>query len=84
LTFKGDTLVLNYTTAKNGSLRVEVQGDDGKPLKGLLLRYCQPLEGDQIEQAVRWRGGSLKGLSGKPIRLLFELRGADLYSLRFR
>ena len=84
LIFKGDSLVLNFTTAEKGNLRVEVQGDDGKPLKGLSLDECRPLEGDQIEQPVRWRGGSLKGLSGKPVRLLFELRGADLYSLRFR
>ena len=84
LIFKGDSLVLNFTTAEKGNLRVEVQGDDGKPLKGLALQYCLPLGGDQIEQTVRWRGGSLEGLSGKPVRLLFELRGADLYSLRFR
>ena len=84
LIFKGDSLVLNFTTAEKGSLRVEVQGNDGKPLKGLSLDDCQLLEGDQIEQPVRWRGGSLEGLSGKPVRLLFELRGVDLYSLRFR
>ena len=84
LTFKGDSLVLNFTTSEKGNLRVEVQGEDGKPLKGLSLDDCRPLEGDQIEQPVRWRGGSLEGLSGKPVRLLFELRGADLYSLRFR
>jgi hypothetical protein len=85
LTFSGDQLVVNYQAAEKGSLRVEVQrGCDGKPIKGLSLADCLPLEGDEIEQSIRWRGGSLKGLSGKSVRLLFELRGADLYSLRFR
>ena len=84
LTFIGDRLVLNFTTAEKGSLRVEVQGEDGKPLKGLSLADCQPPKGDQVDQPVRWRGGSLKGIAGTPVRLLFELQGADLYSLRFR
>ena len=39
----------------------------------------------QIEHAVTWKQGStVEGLAGKPVRLRFVLKSADLYSIRFR
>jgi hypothetical protein len=83
LIFQGDKLQLNFTTAEKGSLRVEVQRVDGTPIDGLALSDCQLLAGDEIAGAVRWRKATLDGLAGRPVRLLFELKQADLYSLRF-
>ena len=48
--------------------------------------------GDEIEHTVRWAPSHAKATSdkplarieGKPVRLRFVMKGADLYSLRFR
>ncbi len=85
LTFKGKELELNFAAGAGGEMRVEIQDAAGKPLPGFGLDDCQQLVGDQIEQVVKWSGGSdLSKLAGKAVRLRFALRDADLYSIRFR
>jgi hypothetical protein len=38
-----------------------------------------------IERVATWKGGSdVSELNGKPVRLRFGMKGADLFSLRFR
>lgn len=81
LTFAGTTLSLNIIS--QGDTRVELQGPDGQPLPGFGLNDCTPIRGDNVAHAVAWKGGSLKALAGKPVRVRFELREADLYSLQF-
>jgi hypothetical protein len=84
LTFQGQKLVLNYSTSAAGDVRVEVQGADGKVLPGFALFDCPEIYGDQIERTVAWKGGpDLGRLAGKPVRLRFVMRDADLYALRF-
>jgi hypothetical protein len=40
--------------------------------------------GDEIEGRVNWHGGGDEsGLAGKPVRLRFALKDADLYAFRF-
>jgi hypothetical protein len=40
--------------------------------------------GDSLERQVTWKtGGDLGSLAGKPVRLRFVLRDADLYALQF-
>jgi hypothetical protein len=39
--------------------------------------------GDQLRAEIRWPGRDLAELKGKPIRLRFHLRDADLYSFWF-
>ena len=85
LRFQGNRLVLNYRAGPGGQVRVEIQDPAGKPIDGLSLADCSPLQADCLEQAVAWKGGSDLGhLAGKPIRLRIELRSADVFSLRFR
>ena len=85
LVFKGKELVMNFATSTAGSIRVEIQGEDGTPLDGYSLESCPEIYGDAIEEVVAWEGGSDVGkLAGKPVRLRFELKDADLYSVRFR
>ena len=51
---------------------------------GFRLRDCEPLVGDHIERAVRWKGGRSVGeFAGKRVRLRCVLEDGDLYSLRF-
>ena len=57
LVFAGSTLVVNFATSAAGSLRVEIQTDDGKPIEGFTLEDCPEIYGDQIEHAVACRAG---------------------------
>ena len=85
LTFQGRELVVNYATSAIGDVRVEIQDIDGKPIDGFKLDQCPEIFGDEIEHVVTWQGGKdVSRLSGRPIRLRFVLKDADLYSLRFR
>ena len=84
LTFKGKTLSLNVATSAAGSVRVEIQHPDGKPVPGFSLKDCPANFGDAIEHKLVWNGNpDLGKLTGKPVRLRFVLNDADLYSFRF-
>lgn len=85
LTFEGSELIVNYSTSAAGSLRVEMQDADGSPLPGFGLDASQELFGDSLERRIRWKGDpGLEDHAGKPVRLRFVLRDADVYSFRFR
>ena len=81
VTFAGAKLALNLVS--KGGTRVELQDANGKPLPGFTLEDCTPVMGDAITHAVVWKGGGLSGLAGKPVRLCFELKDADLYAFQF-
>ena len=84
VTFSGKSLTLNYAAQKGGSVRVELQSADGKPIPGFTLSDCKPLTGDEVSQTVEWKSGSdVSGLAGKPVRVRFSLKNADVYSLQF-
>ena len=84
LTFVGDKLTLNFATSAAGDIRIEIQDADGAPIPGFTLDDCPPVFGDAIERTVTWKDGNEVGkLAGKPVRLRFVLRDADLYSFRF-
>jgi hypothetical protein len=85
LTFEGRQLVLNFSTSAAGSIRVEIQDADGKPVEGRALADCPEVFGDTLERVVGWKAGNdLGSLAGKPVRLRFALKDVDLYSIRFR
>ena len=70
LIFTGDELVMNFSTSAAGSVQVEIQDAEGKPLERFTLSHCPQIYGDALEQVVRWKGGSDLGkLAGRPIRL---------------
>lgn len=85
LRFSGNELVLNYATSAAGGIRVEVQDGKGEPIPGRSLDDCPEIIGDEIERVVRWKDGPALGrLQGTVVRLRFVMKGADLYSIRFR
>ena len=92
LIFHGDNLVLNFATSAAGSIRLEIQDTQGNPLPGFALEESPLIWGDEIEHTVGWERTHAKATSdkplariaGKPIRLRFVMKDADLYSLRFR
>jgi hypothetical protein len=85
LSFAGRELVLNVSTSAAGSVRVEIQDADGQPLPGYSLAEAVEIIGDSVERVVAWNSSvDLSALAGRPIRLRFVMKDADLYSLRFR
>ena len=77
-------LRINFATSAAGSIRCEIQDENGNPIPGYTFDDCDELYGDSLDHPVRWNGASeLKPLVGKPIHLHFELKDADLFSLRF-
>ena len=85
LVFAGKELVINYSTSAGGRLRVEIQDKDSKPVSDFTFADCPDIVGDEIEHVVKWKSGSdVSDLAGKPVRLRFMMKDADLFSLRFR
>lgn len=83
-TYRGDHLVLNYSTSGAGEIRVELQDDSGRPLPGYTLADCDVLIGDRIDGVVSWHGQrSVARYMNKPVRLRFEMVDADIYSFGF-
>ena len=91
LIFSGTSLVLNYSTSAYGSIRIEIQDLNGRPIPGFLLEESPLIFGDKIAGAVPWKfpqgrtdRSPLARLAGKPVRLRFVLRDADIFSLQFK
>jgi hypothetical protein len=84
LIFSGSQLSLNYATSAAGSLKVEIQDADGTPIPGFTLKDAAELFGDSTLQIASWNSSAdVSQLSGKPVRLHFELKDGDLYSFQF-
>jgi hypothetical protein len=84
LTFAGDRLLVNFSTSAVGGIRVEVQDSAGKPVPRFTLADSVETIGNEIERAVRWKSGSdVGGLAGRPVRLRFVMKDADLFAIRF-
>lgn len=84
LRFDGDELRLNFATSATGSVRIEIQDAAGKPIPGHTLADAKELYGDDADKAYSWKsGGDVSPLKGKPVRLRFVLKDADVYAYRF-
>ena len=84
LRFDGNRLQINMSTSASGWIRCEVQDESGTPLPGLALGSSSEMAGDEIERTVTWKTGSdLSRISGKPVRLRFVMKDADVYSFQF-
>jgi hypothetical protein len=84
ISFTGKTLRLNFATSAAGSLRVELQDEQGKPLPGFSLDDCEEIFGDTLDRSVQWKPkADLSPLIGQAVRVRFVLKDADLYSFQF-
>ncbi|MBI2299302.1 MAG: hypothetical protein HYU66_10240 [Armatimonadetes bacterium] len=83
--FEGGGLALNLETSAAGGVRVGLLDPAGLPVPGYGVDDCPEIMGDSVRHRVRWRehGGDLRALAGRPVRLHFRLRDADLYSFQF-
>jgi hypothetical protein len=85
LRFKGRALEINFSTSAAGSVRIELQDEDGKPIPGFALADSREMVGDEIERIVSWKAGTdVSRLTNLPARIRFVLKDADVFSFRFR
>ncbi len=84
IVFQGRQLTVNLESSAAGGLTVEIQDADGKPLPGYTLADCPEISTDDLARVVSWKHGSdVSALAGKPVRLRFRLKDADLYAFQF-
>jgi hypothetical protein len=82
--FDGRRLTLNCSTSAAGSIRVEIQDAEGNPLPGFALAQCHEIYGDDLDRTVSWQQRSdVSALVGRPVRLRYVLRDADVFSFQF-
>ena len=85
LVFKGKSLYINFSTSAVGYIKVEITDPDAKPFKGFDINSSEELYGDEIERIVKWNNKSdVSSLNGKIVKLKFNMKDADLYSIQFR
>ena len=88
LIFEGRELEINYRTGASGYIKVELLNEDGYVIPGLHADMCERIVGNEIRRVVKWRRDSnvdyaLCHLAGKPVRIKFYLKDADLFSFKF-
>ena len=82
-----ERLIVNYRANQGGSIRAAIKQPNGQEIAGYTLPDCKPLRGDSLQQHVAWKdGGDIRHLRGNHpvVRLEFELKNADLFSLQFK
>ena len=85
LTFTGNELHLNLATGAAGSVAVEIQDAAGQPIPGFALADCNAITGDDTDRALTWKSGAnVSALAGKPIRLRWVLKDADVFAFCFQ
>ena len=82
LTFGGEQLSLNVVSDW-GEVRVGILDEAGTPIPGYAQEECVPIATDSVDARVTWKERRSVGeLLGRPVKLVFHLRNARLYSYR--
>lgn len=84
---RGERMLLNYQTARNGWIRVELieptlwPPAQVAPIKGFAFADCEPLRGDSLAGEVRWNGSAdLSKFKGRLLCVRIELNQAKVFS----
>ncbi|QEG00717.1 hypothetical protein Mal15_47890 [Stieleria maiorica] len=84
LTFAGSRLAINFATSAAGDIRVEIQDASGQPIPGFTLAESREQIGNEIDRIVTWNSGpDVSPLAGRPVRLRFAMKDADLFAMQF-
>ena len=86
--FAGNKLTLNYSSSARGGVRVGFLNEIGEPIEGFSLGECPWIYGDHLDRPVEWYRGDevttdVSSLAGRTVKIVFELKDADLYSYQF-
>lgn len=85
LVFKGNRLVLNIDTEATGYAQVGLLDENGRPIQGYSVDDGVYINGDFIDKEVEWlgKGTDLSAFEGRPLQLVFRMRGSKLYAMQF-
>jgi hypothetical protein len=84
LVFSGKELTLNFSGSAGGGIQVEIQDPSGNALPGFALADSVETIGNELDRVVHWKAGTdVSAPAGKPVRLRFALKDADLYAFKF-
>ncbi|HBP38781.1 MAG TPA: hypothetical protein DD640_08595 [Clostridiales bacterium] len=79
--FAGERLMLNFATSAVGGIYVTLLDAEGHEIPGF---KSHEVFGDNLDRPVVFANGTdVSALAGRPIRMQFSLRDADLYSFQF-
>ena len=82
--FRGNELRINFSTSAAGSVRAELQDVAGNAIPGFGVAECNEVVGDSVQRVIRWANDADLGLlAGRPVRLRFVMKDADLYAFQF-
>ncbi len=82
--FDGADLLVNAQVESGGRIRVELQGEDGTPVRGYTLEDSDPLFGDEVDHKPSWSGRRLSEHSGRVLKFRLALEKARLFTLQIR
>ena len=78
---QGDTIHVNVD-ATYGELRAQVTDVKSVPVEGFSFEDAIPLRGEEgVSLPLRWKGGDVSSIRGKPLRLELEFRQAKVYAI---
>jgi len=84
LRFEGNRVALNFRTEATGFIKVEARDESNSPLPARTFADCDYINGDSLSHVVTWRGEpNLGHAPGSAVRLAFQTRCAELFSVRF-
>ena len=84
LIFEGNRLELNIDTDAVGYAQVGFLDERGEPIAGYTVDDGIYINGDFIAAEAEWLNGSdVSALAGKPVRVVFRMRGSKLYAMQF-
>ena len=85
LVFKGNRLVLNIDTEATGYAQVGLLDEQGRPIPGYSVDDAVYVNGDFVDKEVEWlgKGTDLSAFEGRPVQLVFRMRGSRLYAMQF-
>ena len=79
---RGETLEIGAATFRDGELRAELVGEDGKAVEGFDRDACDRFSGDTMRTTMTWRGKRVAPADGLQVR--FILRNVRLYGFEFK
>ena len=81
LVHQGERLMLNFATSAMGQIHVSLLDEEGRALSGF---QSHEVFGDNLDRPVVFANGQdVAVTAGRPIRLKFTMRDADLYAFQF-
>jgi hypothetical protein len=82
--FNGSHMLINCSGITGAHVIVEIADEKGNPFPGYSLADCDGLAGEHLWSPMTWRGNEkVDRLSGKLVRIRFNLHRAQLHAFRF-